>query len=592
MTPKAITPHTGKRKRNSRSVASAGDDEELDHLSPDHDKGFPLVEKSRRVAASISPIREEPDDAPEDAPDELSLLQDTAGSVRKTSRSESVLEVATPASVVPSSRSTPKSTQGKTPIAGRIGNMPLSLRQSIVRRSRSTELQVTPTTLTNGRPRLSAASRSDASPQTPGANPEDEDSEDELTPRPGEETPRSVVAVLPVEPTAGDDGELDELSPAQPALTPQPPSQRTDKQSKQNPVDSPEVQQEATPTRRRGRPKKVVTEEEIEVQATPATNESGRQKSNLSKETRAYPDDIPDELSPDAANRTQQAPIRTAPDQIRPAKKQAPEPTVDVSSSEDSDDYDPKVHEEEEDDRVQSTTRRALESKPAKKSSHEPPRKRQKTSGPKYAISVMRIQGSLVRGISVADTTHTLVENNIDHRIARLAGKMQSLQEDPARRKLMRTEINLALAFKESLSEKLLDLQDANDTLTSSFKKRKILRAGNLQRRREFIAIQNSRQEVALETDDKQASFNAAKEKVESKSKLSANLFEIQAAVQSGRDLARKKGRDSEGAEMPLEMWLDSVGRQVGSVGGGLLSSVKDFNRGLERAAGWLEGRA
>ena len=203
----------------------------------------------------------------------------------------------------------------------------------------------------------------------------------------------------------------------------------------------------------------------------------------------------------------------------------------------------------------------------------------------------MRIKGSTVRGITVADTTRTILEENIDHQVLRMASKMEKA-EDSSRRKKLRGHINLALAFKESLVEKLMDLQDANDTLSAGFKKRKLLRKENLDRRKEILTIQNSRHEVALEMDDERAVYDSVKARTDAKSKLSANMFDIQAAVQSGRERARREGREEEGPERPLSMLLDTIGRQVGSVGGGLLATMQHFNDGLERAAGWIEGRA
>ena len=92
--------------------------------------------------------------------------------------------------------------------------------------------------------------------------------------------------------------------------------------------------------------------------------------------------------------------------------------------------------------------------------------------------------------------------------------------------------------------------------------------------------------------DDERAVYDAEKQKAEAKNKHSANMFEIQAAIKSGRERARLEDREDEGPERPLSMLIDKVGRQVGSVGGGLLASLQHFNEGLERAAGWLEGRA
>jgi hypothetical protein len=203
----------------------------------------------------------------------------------------------------------------------------------------------------------------------------------------------------------------------------------------------------------------------------------------------------------------------------------------------------------------------------------------------------MRIKGSTVRGITVADTTRTILEETIGHRLTRMAEKMQT-SKDSARRKELRSEINMSLSFQESLNEKLLDLQDANDVLSTNFKKMKLFRRDNAELRKDILSLQNSRQEIALEHDDVQAEYDAEKAKVDARNKLSEDMFEIEAAVQVGRRKAQEEGREDEGPEIPLSMLLGMVGRDVGSFGGGLLANVKSFNSTLERAAGWLEGRA
>jgi hypothetical protein len=235
-----------------------------------------------------------------------------------------------------------------------------------------------------------------------------------------------------------------------------------------------------------------------------------------------------------------------------------------------------------------TSPKQAQRSKPP---SDKPPRKRQKPLGPKLAISVLRMKGYGVRGITMADTTRTILEEAIDHRLSRMLEKMQTSQ-DSSHRKELRSEVNLVLSFKESLSEKLLDLQDANDVLTTNLKKQKIFKRENIELRKDILALQNSRQEIALEHDDVQAEFEAEKAKVEARNTLSANMFEIEAAIENGRKKAQQEKREHEGPDMPLSMLLESVGRGVGSLGGGLLTNVKRFNGALERAAGWLEGRA
>ena len=168
----------------------------------------------------------------------------------------------------------------------------------------------------------------------------------------------------------------------------------------------------------------------------------------------------------------------------------------------------------------------------------------------------------------------------------------QHTSQDAAHRKELRGGINLALSFKESLEEKLLDLQDANDVLSINFKKLKVFKRDNAGLRRDILALQNGRQEVALEQDDVQADYDAEKSRIDVKNTVSSNMFDIEAAIQQGRERARRLGREDEGPHVPLPLVIEDVSRAVGSSNGGLLSSMKGFNALLEKAAAWLEGRA
>jgi hypothetical protein len=522
----------------------------------------------------VSPIHEEGDDEP----DELTMVLDAAGSLRKHAASPAMR------SALPAKTPTPASHAGKrTPSARGSATSSVRSRPS-ARRSKSTEAPPeTPTVLPNGRPSPSSApSNNTATPRVAL----DENEEDELTPAPASVTPRVVGRQSTAPSVAQEEDEVDELSsPAQTATsgrtpTPVAPDKRLQPPPKQQPDRS-----TAPALAKRGRPKRIVTDEEGEgeVQSIAAATKHRRHNTSLHVHAPANAEDSVDELSP----QINRAPIVTAERKQAVEPVRYPEEPIEISSAEEESEEDQPRQRDEPNVRVVP----ALGEKPAKRIDSKPTRKRLKFSGPKQAISVMRIKGSTVRGITVADTTRTILEENIDHQVQRMAAKMQSA-EDSSRRKKLRGHINLALAFKESLVEKLMDLQDANDTLSAGFKKRKLLRKDNLERRKEILQIQNNRHEIALEMDDERAVYDAEKAKAEAKSKLSANMFEIQTAVQSGRERARREGRENEGPERPLSMLIDSVGRQVGSVGGGLLASLQQFNEGLERAAGWLEGRS
>jgi hypothetical protein len=185
----------------------------------------------------------------------------------------------------------------------------------------------------------------------------------------------------------------------------------------------------------------------------------------------------------------------------------------------------------------------------------------------------------------------TILEGTIDQRLNCMAEKLQTSQ-DSSQRKELRSEINLSLSFKESLNEKLLDLQDANDLLSTNFKKIKLFKRDNAELRREILSLQDSRQEIAIEQDNVQARHDVEKAEADVRNTLSDNMFEIEAAIKNGREKARKEGREDEGPQIPFGMLLQNVGNDLGSLGGGLLANVKGFNGLLEKAAGWLEGRA
>jgi hypothetical protein len=461
------------------------------------------------------------------------------------------------------------------------------------------------------------------SPQTNGATPrvvgtrsqsttqEDPDMSvvDELSPQVNGATPRVLGSEPRPQPTPHEETEMDmdELSsPIQPTTVQNTPA-ATAIAVEQNTMDEePEKQHSVREPAKRGRPRRVMEDDEnVAALAVAPVKPAQRSRPRKAVVQTSKPQTTPvarkpkprtaryavveeegedvDELSPDRTRTLQQ-----------PAKLvKRKEEVVEISSApEDSDDY-----EEPEPEAEAEPTPRPIAKRPPPKqkqrvnrSTEKPPRKRQKFLGPKHAISVMRIKGSAVRGITVADTTRTILEETIDHRLNRMSEQLQSSQ-DSDRRKELRSEINLSLSFKGSLNEKLLDLQDANDVLSTNFKKTKLFRRDNAELRKEILGLQISRQEIAIEHDDVQTEYDAEKAKVEARNTLSDNMFEIEAAIQSGRDRARKEGREDEGPEIPLRMLLETVSKDIGSCGGGLLANVKGFNGLLERAAGWLEGR-
>jgi hypothetical protein len=610
-TPKAqtVTPHLGKRKRGSNIGVLNEDDGEEDELSPDREEIVRSIEKSRRVVGAVSPIREEIDDAP----DELSVLED-GGTARKTTAYASPVANGTPLSVLAQKSAFAGKTLARTPpLADRLGSMRLNSPQSTARKSKSTEPgSTTPILLPNGQSTLSVASPANQPISTPGVAPVDDESEDELSPAQDiSATPRVVMVEQRSEtvPEEVDHTEIDELSsPIQATPVQATPVQATPAAQRAARAKGPKAAQKnnqpaaAEQPTKRGRPRRVVLDDEDEAPSAPVPakpTKRGRPAKTVETKTVATPaaqnqkrkkgiaeDEVEeeelDELSPDKD--------RTAETSRQPTKRS--KEIIHVSDGEESE------YEEAEPEDEPTPLSRPVAQRPSPKrkqnvepSSEKPPRKRHRFLGPKHAISVMRIKGSTVRGITVADTTRTILEETIDHSLGRMAEKLQTSQ-DSTRRKELRSMLNMSLSFKESLNEKLLDLQDANDVLSTNFKKMKLFKRDNAELRKDILRLQNNRQEIALEQDDVIADHDAEKARADARNKLSEDMFSIEAAIQNGRKKARAEGRENEGPQLPLSMMLGMVGQDVGSSGGGLLSNVKIFSGALERAAGWLEGRA
>lgn len=556
-TPKTgiVTPRSGKRKRGASAVAAPEhENEEEDELSPDRVENVASVEKSRRAARTVSPIREEPNEAP----DELSIIEEAHSTVRKPPPPGDVTGL----------------------LSNNVGAS-ADIRRIGARRSRSTDVvPVTPGMQSSSNIRQSFALSTTVENTVSNASQAEDDDTDELSPPQNAAiTPRVVSREsMPNDtPLEGEDGGIDELSPARGTIL--------DTTALETTVLHSENATTPLPARSvaRGRSRKTNGMSENSAAATPVVRKPVQRKSRRSVVGDESSEEQPDELSP----------VTQKLDQV------APEPARPMEEEEHTSDDESEAYEEllEPDEPVREPTPKAIAKRTvakqvqrAKPATDSPPRKRQKTLGPKLSISVMRVKGYGVRGITVADTTRTIIEETIDHRLSKMLEKLQTALDSSSRKEL-RSEVNLALSFKESLNEKLLDLQDANDVLTTNLKKLRIFKRDNAELRKDILALQNNRQQIALEHDDVQAEHESEKARIEFQNTLSTNMFDIEAAVQNGRKKAKAESREDEGPDIPLSMLLETVSRNVGSVGGGLLAKVKSFNTALERAAGWLEGR-
>ncbi|EMD65488.1 hypothetical protein COCSADRAFT_198434 [Bipolaris sorokiniana ND90Pr] len=604
---KTVTPQLGKRKRASPTTQSNVVEGEEDELSPNREEIARSVEKTMRVVGTASPALEEQDNGP----DELSVMDEGASNVREAVFARSTVMKRTPPQAAIRQRALSGSARQKIPTTGTNGTTSARSQRSISRRSKSTDpVPETPSLLPSGQPRKSA-SRIDAYLNTPAAPPTEDESEDELSPQVPVATPRVVGSEIQPQKTPQEATEMtiDELSPQVQSTSSQkipttsqpveahvangdPGEQATEphpaKRGRGRPrlsdehhtgSDTPAVAS-VKPVKRMS-PREASNVRESEPQETPAIRKSVKKKNK--EPITEIADETVDGLSP--------ARGKVSARLSQPARQGD---SVEVSSAHEASagEEDSALEEEAEPTPQPVPKRSTPEQAPrVKPSTENPPRKRQKLVGPTHTISVMRIKGSTVRGVTAADITRSILEDSIDHRLKRMAEKLQNLQDSDSRKEL-RSQINMSITFKESLNEKLMDLQDANDVLSTNFQKMKLLRRANADLRKEMLGLQNSRQEIAMEQDDIQTQYHAEKARADAQNTLSDNMFAIEAAIKNGRAKARKEGRENEGPDMPLSMLLDGVAKDVGSRGGGLLANVKGFNGLLERAASWLEGRA
>ncbi|KAF2000637.1 hypothetical protein P154DRAFT_192141 [Amniculicola lignicola CBS 123094] len=534
-----VTPKLGKRKRGSTHAQSANDDDDgsLDELSPENDTHARSVEKSRRAPATASPILEEEED---EGPDELSVFgADTAmSSTRKTAH---------------------------TPIA----------------------LESTPIARASGSASVAALAQ------------DEEGSEDELSPpRTAATTSRKLPKQpeSPPPPALPSDDDLDEISPIQPTVV----------EADRLPTATPSTRKVST----REKAQRMVEddedeEEEDELQTTPATN--NRRRTVQTEPPRpADVSDNEDELSPERQQtkqslkrkthkvdgredeRPQEPSLRSTQNKQKPNRPAQKDPESGASAEEASED------EEDEADPI-ARTRKTRPKAPRKERPTQPPKKRQKRNGAVDIINVMRLKGLskgvAIRGVTVADTTRTIAQDIIETEVQRQNQTLERTQH-PGQRRAIKGQANAILAFNERFEDWMLDLQDANDSGSRYLNKLKEIKQNNGAMRRDILRMQRDRQEVALEYDEVVHGHKRQKNEYESRQKLSTTMFDIEAAIQRGKQRARAEGREDEGPEMPLRMLLGHVSRGVGSTHGGLLSYVRKFNGVLERAAGFLEGRA
>ncbi|KAK5132021.1 hypothetical protein LTR16_000148 [Cryomyces antarcticus] len=196
-----------------------------------------------------------------------------------------------------------------------------------------------------------------------------------------------------------------------------------------------------------------------------------------------------------------------------------------------------------------------------------------------------------VNGIDVLAQISTEI---IERMASTLSLRLRSEPSVRARADGKRKRVAL-LAFGAELGPALFTLTGTVDAHAELG--RRVKRAGKerVRLREELLGVRREREEVARRADEVRAAHEREVGEAREWQGLSKNLFDVELAVQRGREKAETEGRVGEGTVMGVENLVRGVvGDVVGGGGGrgeGLLGRIRKFNALLERAAEGLEGR-
>ncbi|KAF2279361.1 uncharacterized protein EI97DRAFT_430441 [Westerdykella ornata] len=547
-----VTPQLGKRKRGSDEAAGT-DANDVDELSPEHHLGNPSpTEIAIRIAKTVSPVREVDDDMQ----DELSLLD--------------VVNHEAPASLF----TKPVRNDSSTP---KIRDTPSNIDNQA--RGLSKPVPVTPVGPIIRKQRL------DQKVGQTGQAPEGNRKERGLS-QPDSDIRQSASHNKS---TAGEtfiEDDVDELSPEQSSARGFQSASTTQAFLQQTPtISTGQRGPESTTSPKGGRLRVMATHEDDEeediVQSTPALDKPRRiQRESIDvAESRRGSEANPDHEDHGAHTaRRERDQARRSPEE---SGGKSPSPEEFDDGQQESDEI-PPMQRRTPPFRARAPGKKTMTKLPAEK----PAKKRRKT-GPSQIIQVMRLKGFAVNALTVVDTTRNLMEEWTTHRINKMTEQLTNVN-DGSRAKLIRHHRNVILAYRDQLEDDLLELQDANDTSIDNVKKLKQFSSENKRLRKEYFQLQRDREQIALETDDITEGFLNEKKDIETRHGLSSSLYDIQAAIQSGKEKARAEGRENEGPELPLNMLLENVSMNFGQ-STGLLWKIKDLNGFLGKTASLLE---
>ncbi|KAK7518889.1 hypothetical protein IWZ03DRAFT_374906 [Phyllosticta citriasiana] len=198
-----------------------------------------------------------------------------------------------------------------------------------------------------------------------------------------------------------------------------------------------------------------------------------------------------------------------------------------------------------------------------------------------------------VPGVNAVDVLAEFMSEKMEDISARLQEAVAN-ETDKAQRSKLKRQANTVGEFGRELDSQLLHLREATYAGDSLKARLKTTRKRREMLTQEFLDIRKERDEIALKMDAVRQKHEEAEVARKRDQNLNAAIFDIELAVQRGKQKAEREGTQDETPEMPLDWILDDVAGTVSSSGngGGLLQKVKGFNAFLEHAAGVLEGRA
>lgn len=197
-----------------------------------------------------------------------------------------------------------------------------------------------------------------------------------------------------------------------------------------------------------------------------------------------------------------------------------------------------------------------------------------------------------VSGISGADVLRNTLMETMEKSIKKLVGAAE-ITDDREQAKEYKRSVGIITKFKEDVMSRIrpiIDRVDAGTRFKHDLKARKKEKA---RLTAELLEAKKEHDEIIVEMDYIRDEHHKQREAHKRQLKLNEALFDIEFAIQNGKQRAKELGREDEGPELPLEMLISEVSDSVSSrqAGGGLLQQVSEFNKVLEKSATLLEGR-